>query len=218
MALMQPIYEGDRARSEFSVIQGFEFGPADFDEPHIGVAAMATPDGIFSNPIYERFWAALGAPEGAVWKPNQQMQGGRVVGKLVHLLVGQYVQHGLMEEATAHTIWGDVVNYDGVTRDLDPDTTYNDLLAHVDFVAPELGCAVLFASNTGGTIGWQGDFKYQGTVKPSYAEQTEGMSTDISRPDTFLFSPDARTFLHARDKDVINEGRVLARIFIGPQQ
>ena len=216
MTLLQPLNLGDQVQSDFSIVQGFEFKPGDFDEPHIGVTAIVSSQGIFPNPTYENYWLSLGAAENAIWRPGHDMKGASIIGSLVTLLVDQYAQQGFMEEAPEHSIWGEVVSFDGVTRDPDSNATYSDLLPHVDFVPPELGCAVLFASNVGGTVGWKGQFNYLGTAKPSYAEQIDNMAMEISQPEAFLFSPDARTFLHARNEGQNNKKRILARIFMGP--
>jgi hypothetical protein len=216
------INPGDRVYSDFEVVRGFSLDPGVFEEPHIGIGARFSYRGVQENPDITRFWQALGAPMEAIWRPGARIAGAGTIATLVVRAIGLYRDRGLLPAEGAHNVFGEVVCFDGVTTH-DPEqgdvSDYPDSVPHIDFVPPEPPVAAFFASNKGGTIGWRGGqgFEYADNTRPSYAgPDVEAMEHVSLQPGQFLFSPDARTFVHARDPSVDNAGRMLVRLFVGP--
>lgn len=207
---------GDYVASDFLVIESLSIGEELFTEPHIGIAATITPGGVLGNPHVAEFWKSLGAPPEAIWQPGADFPGAEIIAAKVDLASATYQAEGLLPEGESHTIYGEVISFDGISKPADADNNpYIDNVPHIDFAPPETPCAVIFESNQGGTIGWRGEYIYGGTVQPHYAYQASTMEQTEVAPGMFLFAPDARTFIHARAEAITNVGRVLTRMFIG---
>ena len=202
-------------RSRFEVLDSIAFTPESFSEPHIGIAAKLTNDGLEADDEIVRYWEQLGAPLGAIWQPGTKMQGSEIISTIVGKAAELYGKGKHLMSAVPAGIFGEVISFDGVDDIRGNFHKYDDRLPHVDFVPAESPCAVLFASNTGGTAAWSGEYEFKGNLEPSYADATSRMSKIVTFANQILYSGDAQTFLHARDEAVTNQDRVLFRVFIG---
>ena len=212
---MTGILHGQRVRSEFEVIGGTPLEPHFFAEPFIGIAASFTASSAGPSLEGVRFWRALRTPDEAIWYPGKPMPGTGALRRIANLAISRYAAAGLLTPGVPHEIWGDVVCFDGVTRDADGTGKLPDDAPHIDFVPPEVPCSALFASNHGGTRAWRGEFTYVDNLQPAYP--TEGMKQVTVQPGQFFFTKDVRTFMHGRAPSVDNSGRLLARMFLGVQ-
>lgn len=213
-----PISVGDKVHSDFSKVPGISFKLDDFLEPHIGIAGKLSNDGTVSaNARMAQYWHSLGAPDTAIWQPGSMTYGSEIVEQVVVRATQYYLKTPLAALTSGHDIWGEYVDFDRVPRSDDATTKlYNDQMPHIDFIAAEIPVTTLFGSNVGGTTAWRGSYTYQGTIKSEYRDEANKMeSVDVEKGE-FIFSADARTFMHARSARVENQGRALFRIFIGP--
>lgn len=209
------ISAGQRVDSQFEIVESVGLESRWPQESHVGIAASLTETGLTTNDEIARYWKALGAPESAIWQPTSNFAGAETVAAIVRVATQTYINKGLLPNGATHNIYGEVINFDGVLKhdtDFDP---YDDTNAHVDFIPPNAPCAVFFESNQGGTVAWRGSYTYRSNLEPSYDDVTEGMGREETLAGQGLFSPDARTFLHARKHTIDNNSRRLTRIFIG---
>jgi hypothetical protein len=151
------------------------------------------------------------------------VRGHNTIARLVGAGVMSFCAAGFLQPDEEGQVYGDATCFKWpLIWDRGGTGPFLDTFPHIDYVNPEIGCMALFASTTGGTKVWYGGkgFKYCNNTQPSYARQVRGrfMRCLVAQPNQVLTTPDARTFLHARDKDVVNtEDRVLIRIFFGPR-
>jgi hypothetical protein len=206
------------------------------EQPHIGVAASfswpsdsALPI-IEPNPEIARFWHNLIEPiapsavPAAVWEVgNYNVRPYDTIARHVGQGIMAFCAAGYMRPGRQYQAYGDYTCFnelldwdqDGMGENLD---TYK----HLDYMNPEIGSMVLFASTTGGTKLWYGGrrFKYGTNTQPSYARETrwKGMRCIVMKPNQIAIGIDARSLVHARDKTVVNnKERVLGRLIFGEQ-